>query len=138
MIYDKFEYDLGSATLTPRQVTKLEHDDRFDSGEYMVCTDKTATEACKGQILSNLWAFNPEFLAEATGLDSKVFTKLATLCEDANAAVGALITSTCGINDFVRRAIEADGRGAFLASFDSSEHEFHLNKSLTLYLYRCN
>jgi len=138
MKFEKFEYDLGNITLTARQIATLEKDSRFDGGEYMVCTDRTANEACKGQILSSLWAFNPEFLSGITRLDSTVFSKLSSLCEDANDAVSALVKSTCGLDYLVEQAIAADGRGHFLASYDSDEHEYRVNKSLTLYVYRCN
>ncbi len=138
MTYDKFSYDLGNATLTVRQIAKLEKDSRFDDGEFLVCTDQTATEACRGQILSSLWAFNADFLSGVTGLDSAVFHKLSGLCENANDAVAALVKSTCGIDHLVEQAIAADGRGHFLASYDNDEHEFRVNKSLTLYVYRCS
>jgi hypothetical protein len=138
MTFDKFEYDLGNATLTARQIAKLEKDSRFDVGEYMVCTDETANGACKGQILSSLWAFNADFLSGVTGLDSQVFSKLSALCEDANDAVSALVKSTCGIDYLVEQAIAADGRGHVLSSYDGEENEYRVNKSLTLYVYRCN
>lgn len=136
--YDKFEYDLGSIELSERQIKKLESDPRFAAGEYLVCSDELANSHCRGQILDSLWAFRPSFLSGITGLDSTVFEKLSALCEDANDAVAALVKATCGIDHLVEQAIAADGRGHFIASYDSDEHEYRVNKSLTLYVYRCN
>jgi hypothetical protein len=136
-LYEKFTYDLGDLHLTKADKAKLERE--FDGpGEYLVCTDETADAQAKGEILSCLWAFNPNFLSGITGLDSKVFEQLAKLSEDSNGAVTALVKSTCGLDHLVEQAIAADGRGHFLAQYDSEENEFKLKSGKFLYLYRCN
>ena len=48
-----------------------------------------------------------------------------------------MIQATCGIDSFVEAAISADGRGHFLARYDSEEREFN-NGRMTFYIYRIN
>ena len=45
-------------------------------------------------------------------------------CEDCNEFIKAMIDGTCGMNNFVERAIDADGRGQFLSQYDGEENEF--------------
>lgn len=137
MAYDKFMYDLGTLKLTKADKAELER--AFDAGEYMVCTDTTADLAARGQILSSLWAFRSEFLASETGLPSEVFTALQEkMSEDCNETVRALIKSTCGEDSFVDSAVSADGRGHFLANYDSDENTFTTKSKKVFYIYRCN
>lgn len=136
--YDKFTYDLGSLKLTKADKAALEAD-FDDAGEYMVCTDGTADASVKGQILSSLWAFRPEFLACETGLPEVVFSCLCKeMCEDANETIHALVKATCGDLSFVDAAVSADGRGHFLATYDNDEQTFTTKKGVTLFVYRCN
>lgn len=136
--YETFTYDLGSLKLTKAEKAKLEK--KFDgAGEYMICTDETADASAKGEILSNLWAFRAEFLAGETGLPSEVFSCLQEkMCEDCNDTILALVRSTCGEASIVDAAVSADGRGHFLASYDSDEQVYTTKSGKTLYVYRCN
>ena len=137
MPYDKFTYDLGSLRLTKTDKAELEKE--FEGvGEYLVCSDELADEQAKAEILSALWAFKPSFLAEMTKLDSVVFEKLATLCEDSNTVIQAIVKSTCKINYLVEQAIASNGRGQFLAKYDGEETEYRTKSGKTVYLYRCN
>jgi len=135
MSYDKFTYDLGSLKLTLAE--KIELENEFD-GEYMVCTDETADSNTKGEILSNLWAFRPEFLAIETGLPAEVFSCLQEkLSEDSNETVRRLVQSTCGEKSIVDAAVQNDGRGQFLAPYDGDEQVFTTKTGKVLYVYRC-
>ena len=137
MSYDKFTYDLGSLKLTKAEKAELENE--FDDGEYMVCTDETADSNTKGEILSNLWAFRPEFLAIETGLPAEVFSCLQEkLSEDSNETVRRLVQSTCGEKSIVDAAVQNDGRGQFLAFYDGDEQVFTTKTGKVLYVYRCN
>src|SRR5271157_2513924 len=135
MSYDKFTYDLGSLELTQAEKTELENE--FD-GEYMVCTDETADSNAKGEILSNLWALYPEFLAIETDLPAEVFSCLQEkMSENSNETIRRLVQSTCGEKSIVDAAIQADGRGHFLASYDGDEQVFTTKTGKVLYVYRC-
>lgn len=90
---------------------------------YAVGTDEEADKAAKEYIKETLWAFNDEFLAEMTGLPAVIFKALQPQCENSNDAVLALVDKTCGLEDFAQTAIDADGRGHFLATYDGEEHE---------------
>ena len=87
-----------------------------------------------------MWAFNDEFLAEMTGLPAVIFKALQPQCENSNDAVLALVDKTCGLEDFAQTAIDADGRGHFLATYDGEEHEESFTDEQgdeqTLYFYR--
>lgn len=116
--------------------------DNLDSGEYIVCDDATADALAYDYITDTLWAFDASFLACETGLDERCFSPIAEkLCEDANPAFAAMITGTCGLASFVQSAIQAYGRGHFLASYDGEEHYVRVNvqrKRVWLYAYRNN
>lgn len=110
--------------------------------EYKVLTDEEADETAADYIKESLWAFNAEFILE----HSKVYKDTIgheyeeiiealrmmqeKLCESANALVKALISD---MDSFIDDAIEADGRGNFLSSWDGEEHE-----SGDFYIYRTN
>jgi len=108
--------------------------------EYMVLTDSEADAAAVDYIKDSLWAFNTEFILDHANIKAeghaynetiKAFSKMQeALCEDANALVEALISD---IDQFVQDAIEADGRGHFISSWDGEEHEVD-----NFYIYRTN
>jgi hypothetical protein len=137
-LYEKFTYDLGDLVLTEQDTTELESE--FDGpGEYLVCSDEMSDNHAKGAILSNLWAFRADFLAGETGLPAEVFSCLQEkMSEDSNDAIRALIKSTCGKDSLVDASVSADGRGHFLASYDSEEISYVTKSGKTVYLYRCN
>lgn len=110
--------------------------------EYKVLTDEEADEAAEDYIKETLWAFNADFILEHTSVyeettaheDEEIINALremqGKLCESANALVKALISD---IDKFIEDAIDADGRGHFLSSWDGIE-----NKSGDFYIYRTN
>lgn len=112
--------------------------------EYKVLTDEEADKAAEESIEESLWAFNTEFILEHSKIDVvgreyeeivKAFRKMQeTLCESANALVKALVKDiNDSIDDFVQAAVEADGRGHFISTWDGEEHE-----SENFYIYRTN
>lgn len=108
-----------------------EFDDR-----YLVLTDEEADELSKRLILDSVWAFNPDFLSGETGIDSEVFRVIQSngKCEDNNDAILSCIDDE---DSFVEAAIRADGRGHFIASYDSDETEQKTDFG-TFYIYRVN
>lgn len=102
-----------------------------DGAEYMVLTDEQADERAREEILNSLWAFNPDFIIRhcsnfETMTEEEVESAIRSLeyaqrsCENANGLVFALIDD---IGDFVEDAINADGRGHFIAYYDGVENE---------------
>ena len=98
----------------------------INSEEYLVLTDDEANEKVYEEIENSLWAFNAEFIIEMCGLNSGV-KSLRTMqensCEDCNDFIRAIIDGTCGMDSFVESAIESDGRGHFISSYDGEENE---------------
>lgn len=94
--------------------------------EYKVLTDEEAYQATREYIEESLWAFKASFIAShcKTVLSDKSIKAIAKmqeeLCEDANEIVKALIED---MDRFVDDAIDTDGRGQFLSSYDSEEYE---------------
>ncbi len=114
------------------------HENTFeaDGEEYRVLTDAEADEAVAKNIKDSLWAFNPgfilTFLGVSCGRAEDAFGKmLSTLCEDANPFIAAMLGDK--LPEFVERAVSYDGRGHFLASYDSAEIE-----AGDFYIYRTN
>ena len=103
--------------------------------EYMVLTDGEADDKVYEEIENLLWAFNPDFLANITGLDVAVFDTLSKLYEDAQDAIKAIVEATCTMDDLVNEAIAWDGRGHFLSSYDGDETELKVEGEY-YYCYR--
>lgn len=110
-----------------------------DDAEYLVLNDIEAQERTEEDIKNSLWAFNSDFICKMCDItvNDKVIKSLQNMqekcCEDCNDFILALINSTCGIEYFCKQAINADGRGHFLASYDGKEQEIN-----GLYIYRVN
>lgn len=127
-------------------IEKLDYDhfgmDIYTDGsqEYAIGTDEEADQAARDEILSSLWAFNAEFILTHSKAPCKPALVKALkqvqeqLCESANEFVEALISD---LDEFVEDAIQADGRGRFLATYDSEEVEVEIN-GITFYCYRLN
>ena len=100
-----------------------------DGLEYLVLTDGEADDKAQEYIEDSLWAFKSEFILEACGLDSSsnVINSLSEMqgksCECCNDFIRALVEGTCGIDTFVEAAIDSDGRGHFLSTYDGEEGE---------------
>lgn len=113
-----------------------------DDEEYIVLTDKEASKAAREYIKDSLWAFNPGFILRHTPsygrLDSGEYEDaLQSLkniqeksCESAQGFIKAIIAD---IDDFVYDAIQADGRGCFIATYDGKEH-----RKDGFFIYRLN
>lgn len=96
-----------------------------DGTEWLLApTNESAEDAATEAIKDSAWAFNSSFLASLTGLPQKVFSCLSEGCEDSNDDVLRVIEKCSSIETFVNRAINADGRGHFLSSYDGEEVEF--------------
>ncbi|CAB4126624.1 hypothetical protein UFOVP75_18 [uncultured Caudovirales phage] len=116
--------------------TDPDEDTEFDnSGKtYLVLTDDEANKRARDYIEQSLWAFRPEFIVEHTDLPCEATEMVAGFCqakcEDANDTIRALIKD---LDAFVQDAINADGRGHFMSSYDGQEHEHE-----GFYIYRTN
>ena len=101
-------------------------------GSYIVLTDEEADDTARENILNDLWVFCSDFILEhMSGYDRMTNHEVdefknalsemqKNLCESCNAIVRALISD---IDNFIDDAIEADGRGHFIASYDLVENE---------------
>ena len=105
----------------------------------IICTDEEADELAYEYIIDSLWAFQPSFLSGETGLPEEVFVALVEneKYEDNNDTVASMIKTTCGLDDFVRSAIDSDGRGHFIAHYDHNENEVTVGDT-TFYIYKVN
>jgi hypothetical protein len=101
--------------------------------EYLVLTDCEADEMAQEYIADSLWAFNPSFLADETGVPEEMFKCASEMCEDANEGFLKAVESTCGLVEFAESAIRSDGRGHFLSTYDGNENEQN-----EYYIYRTN
>ena len=109
-----------------------------DGGEYAIGTDEECDEAAAEYIRDTVWAFNGWFIADHSpeGLTGENIDALrGDSCEDANAALIALIEAGSGMSDFIDAAISADGRGHFLAGYDGHELESDCGN---VFAYRIN
>lgn len=140
---------IQSGEFTAEEAEDLTYEKQWDSFcaygyEYLVLTDEEADKAVKKSILEDLWAFSPRFVVMHTKfyMESSIEADEAfeealkemqdKLCEDANPIVRALIVN---IDEFIENAIQADGRGHFLSSYDGEEIELNNGK---YYAYRIN
>lgn len=104
--------------------------------EYLVLDDKEADSKAKEYILQTIWAFNDSFIAEYCGdafNEQDIKTAKEGCCEESNGLLYGLIKSSNNLDLFTQGAIDADGRGHFLALYDSEERE-----SNKYFIYRTN
>lgn len=118
--------------ITPEEIQPETYRDNLfttPDGEYLVLTDNEATSAAVNEIANSLWAFRAEFIFKTCDL---TFTNDAVkslesmqckCCESCNEFIRAIIDGTCGFEYFAEGAILADGRGHFIAQYDSEENE---------------
>lgn len=100
----------------------------FDTSDhsYLVLTEDEADARVWAEIRGTLWAFRPSFLcsyipgASPAALDG-IQLMQEKMCEDCNEILYALVSDR--FDALVRDAILADGRGHFLAHYDSEEIE---------------
>lgn len=91
---------------------------------YAVGTDEQADAAAREYVRDSLWAFKPEFLARymPDGIDAEIITIIVEKkYEDATELFARLIGDKLG--ELIDDAIASDGRGHFLASYDSEERD---------------
>jgi hypothetical protein len=103
----------------------------IEGQEYAIGTDEEADAAARDYIDESLWAFNANFILSCCGLDLSGAESLCHLqemaCEGAQDFITSLVKKTCGLDYFVKRAIDEDGRGHFLARYDGEEIELPNN-----------
>lgn len=118
----------------------------FDNDDYYVLTDDEADEKTKEYIQESVWAFTPSFLASETNVPQEMFEALQAngKCESNN---DVILNCIDDIDEFVKAAISADGRGHFLSSYDGCESEETVKgiinedtdeENTTFYIYRLN
>lgn len=128
-------------------IPSVYEDNVFEVGkaEYLVLTDKEADEYVKEEIERSLWAFNASFILGhcatyergATNWEYESAKKALEMiqghfCEGINELILALIKD---VDEFVKDAVAADGRGHFLAHYDGDEDEQKID-GVTYYIYR--
>ncbi len=100
-------------------------DDRY---EFFVANEKEANTLAAESIKEKLWAFEADFICEHSAAltkaggraENSVREMQRMLCEDAQPIIEALIDD---LDTFIEDAIEADGRGHFIADYDGEEHD---------------
>ncbi len=92
-----------------------------EGGAYMVLSEHERNEKAKEYIQETL----------------EVFRALSEECEAGNDATLALVEKTCGLDTFVKSAIEADGYGHFLAPYDGKEGKVTVEGE-EYFIYRIN
>lgn len=134
---------------TADEAEEFTYEERWDcfcayGYEYKVMTDDEATDATREYIIDSLWAFNAHFVLRHTKFydtssveDDEAFEEAikelqGRICEGVNPIIRALIED---IDEFIEDAIQADGRGHFLATYDGEEIELEHGK---FYAYRMN
>lgn len=105
----------------------------YEGKDYLVLTDKEADERVAEYIKDSLWAFNADFLwpfikaCDALSHEETIaFTRMISSaqqnsCEGCNAMLLGLVGDR--LDDLIADAVSADGRGHFLATYDSYEQE---------------
>ena len=92
----------------------------YGQNSYLVLTDEEATKKCKEYIKDTLWNFNPTFLQQFIPLSEQALQHIL-FSENAIPIIEKLLGNQ--LDDFIESAINCDGRGHFLASYDGVENE---------------
>ncbi len=108
--------------------------------EFLVLTDEEADTAAQEAVSEGIWALNTSFLSRYVPELSKRSVEAAwekmvgELCEDAAPLARRLLGRW--LNEALREAVNEDGRGYFLASYDAEEAEVVIDNAGTFYIYR--
>ena len=131
-------HDIGQGDENDPDDYTISHGDVVDAacGYYLVLDDDDANAMCRSRIKESLYTYSPIFLGSATNLDPDVFDALIALGEDSNEAIYTIIKGSCGLDYFVKEAL-TNGRGNFLAGYDTHEHEVSINGT-EYFVYRIN
>jgi hypothetical protein len=109
----------------------------IERGEYFVLTDDEADEKAYEYIKESLWAFNASFICDMCSIDRAMVEAIQAMqekkCESCNDAILRMVEGSCGLDDFVKEAISADGRGHFISQYDGNE-----NEEGEFFIYRMN
>lgn len=114
----------------------------FSNGnaEYAVGTDEEAQSAARESMEQSVWAFNASFILSECNLPEELEGGLKAWqekeCEGANDALLRMVNRLAG-NSFFESAIQADGRGHFMSSYDGEENEEKIGDAW-FYIYRTN
>ena len=93
----------------------------INGNEYAVAVNEEEANAAAGQyIKDSICYFNPSFLAEHSDVPEEVFEFLADKDFFNNEAYKSMIYD---VDDFIDDAIDADGRGHFLNSYNGKEYK---------------
>jgi len=130
---------------TINDIKKVEYSDNVfnvNGSNYLILTDEEADTKASEAIRELLWAFNANFIIDNSEkltnaenyetLSTAISKMQADLCEDANELIFALIDD---FDEFVDKAIAADGRGHFLSGYDGEENEQETENNL-FYIYK--
>jgi hypothetical protein len=113
--------------------------DNMIGEDYLVLTDKEADDMVRDYIDESAGMFTPSFLSGFTGIDEDVFVALQE-----TGKYDAIRSMIQDFDAFVKAAVEADGRGHFLATYDFNEYDVAVRDSAysrfatTYYIYRVN
>ena len=89
------------------------------AGDFMVLTEGEAQARAQEYITETLWAFRPGFLARFIPMHPESIDRMQkALNDDANPAFLAMVKD---LNRLCFEAIQEDGRGHYLASYDGDE-----------------
>lgn len=107
----------------------------LDNEEYLILTESQAERYTREEILNSAWAFNTWFIMNHAkkafeGMEEYIKEIQENKCESANDFILQVIKNK---NEFIKEAIQADGRGHFLSRYDGVENEFD-----DYYIYRIN
>jgi hypothetical protein len=95
--------------------------------EFAVATNDEANKASENYIRDSILAFNATFILSCCELPFALRKAIESYqkeeCENANEPLLELVEKTCGIKKFAEKAIQSDGRGHFLATYDGQERE---------------
>lgn len=108
----------------------------IDGDEYLMLSDDEANMRARREIRDSLWAFLSSFIRSHSSVDipEKYIEKMQSeMCEQCNEIIYGLIKDN--FDEFVEDAIDADGRGHFIATYDGKEIELKTDDE-TIYLYR--
>lgn len=91
----------------------------LDNGEeWQIAADfEEINSACREYFEEEAYEFDPDFLAEVTGISSNVFSLLEKEMEgQSNVAINKIVEGTCGVDTLVEKFMKQDDCYYFLDS----------------------
>lgn len=111
---------------------------KYGREEYLVFEETEAYDEARRAAKELLWAFKADYLAYYLEISETAIEAMQEkMSEDCNEDLISIADNADNLDDLLDAAIDEDGMGQFIATYDGEENEVVLD-GVTYYIFRTN